>query len=365
MYQRADGYWCGTVSGIDGNGRRRRVVVYGKTKREALEKLDDAKRSPDGRADDTRRLTVGSWLAQWLDMAKGSQATTTTTRYEQLIRIRLRPLIGGVKLSKVTVFHVQRLLSDMERNGVSVRGREMAYMVLSRALKSAVKAKLIPWNPAADIEGKPRPPRPEVKVYTEDESAKLLAAAEGHRLYALLVAAMDSGARQGELFALTWADVDFQASAITIRRTLEDTDAGPRLKERTKTGKSRRVDLSDFAMVALQEHRRAALAAGHYGADAPVFCDTTGQWLRKSNFIRKTYRVWQRAAGVPRRRWHDLRHGLATVLLGRNIPAKIVSERLGHSKVGITLDTYSHVTPTMQRGVAETMDKYFREKTGT
>jgi integrase len=124
------------------------------------------------------------------------------------------------------------------------------------------------------VEGRPTPAKLEVKVYTEEESAKLLAAAAGHRLAPLLVVAMDSGARQGELFALTWSDVDFQHGAITIRRSLEDAKGELRPKE-TKTKKGRRVDLSHYTMQVLADHRRAMLAEGHCRPDAPVFCDDT------------------------------------------------------------------------------------------
>jgi integrase len=364
LYLRKDGYWVASISAIGGDGRRHRTTVYGKTKREALDKLDEAKRAASGRAGDAKRLTVGAWLDQWLEMSRGGLAPTSSERNEQLVRLRLKPLIGGVKLAQVGVFHCQKLLTDMERQEITARGRQMAFQVLSRALKIAVRNKLIASNPAVDVEGRPSPPKREMSVYTEEESARLLAAAQGHRLAPLLVVAMDSGCRQGELFGLTWQDIDFAAGAMTIRRSLEQIKGRLRLKE-TKTKKGRRIILSPYSMQVLADHRKAMLVEGHCRPDAPVFCDTIGGRLRKSNFLRQVYRVWQKAAGVPRRRWHDLRHGLATALLERGVPAKIVSERLGHASIGMTLDVYSHVTPTMQRGVAETMDKFFREKTGT
>jgi len=283
VYQRADGYWVGAVSGIDGTGRRRRVVVYGKTKGDALTKLKEVRPIGPDVVNDVRGLTVAGWLDRWLEMARAGLAPTTALRYGELIRLRLKPLIGGVKLAQVGVFHVQKLLADMEGREISARGRQMAFLVLSRALKAAVKARLLQYNPAADVEGKPRVPKPEVTVYTEEESALLLAAAQGHRLAPLLVVAMDSGARQGELFALTWANIDFPAGAMTIRRTLEDGTL--RLKE-PKTGKGRRVHLSAYTMQILSQHRKAMLVEGHCRHDAPVFCDCNGGWLRKSNFIR-------------------------------------------------------------------------------
>jgi len=197
VYQRADGYWVGAVSGIDGTGRRRRVVVYGKTKGDALTKLKEVRPIGPDVVNDVRGLTVAGWLDRWLEMARAGLAPTTALRYGELIRLRLKPLIGGVKLAQVGVFHVQKLLADMEGREISARGRQMAFLVLSRALKAAVKARLLQYNPAADVEGKPRVPKPEVTVYTEEESALLLAAAQGHRLAPLLVVAMDSGAPPG------------------------------------------------------------------------------------------------------------------------------------------------------------------------
>jgi hypothetical protein len=166
VYQRTDGYWVGAVSGIDGTGRRRRVVVYGKPKGDALAKPKEVRPIGPDAVNDVRGLTVGGWLDQWLVMARAGFAPTTAPRYDELIRLRLKPLIGGVRLAQVGVFHVQKFLADMEGRRISARGREMAFLVLSRALRAAVRARLLQFNPAVDVEGKPRVPKPEVNVYT-------------------------------------------------------------------------------------------------------------------------------------------------------------------------------------------------------
>jgi hypothetical protein len=147
VYQRADGYWVGAVSGIDGSGRRRRVVVYGKTKGHAINKLKEVRPIGADYVGNGRHVTLGTWLDQWHEMAKGKLAPTTAQRHEQLIRLRLKPLIGGVKLAQVDVFHVQKFLADMDGQGITARGRQMAFLVLARALKAAAKMRLIPWNP--------------------------------------------------------------------------------------------------------------------------------------------------------------------------------------------------------------------------
>jgi integrase len=330
-----------------------------------LSKLELLKQQGTGQVGDTRRLTVNAWLGEWLGLKRTTWAEATSRRYEELARLRIAPGLGGMKLAKLTIFHVEKWLTDMGARGITPRGAQMAYFALFRALKAAVKMKLIPSNVAADVENKPSPPKPQIQVYTEEQASQLLAATEGHRLTALLVVAMDSGARQGELFALTWEDVNFRAGSMSIRYTLQESKDGLRRKQ-TKTKKGRQVDLSSFAMDALQDHRKRMFAEGHARSDGPVFCDTIGSWLRKSNFIRKTFRVWQKAAGVPLLRFHSLRHFAATALMGRGQPTKVVSERLGHSSIVITSDVYSHVLPTMQQNAARAMDTFFRQqKTGS
>jgi integrase len=107
------------------------------------------------------------------------------------------------------------------------------------------------------------------------------------------------------------------------------------------------------------------LAEGNYHAAGPVFCAAEGGWLRKPNFQRRVYRPLQKAAGLPAIRFHDLRHTAATLWLLNDVNVKVVSERLGHASIQLTLDTYSHVLPTMQQIAARRMDVFFRQKTQT
>jgi integrase len=128
-----------------------------------------------------------------------------------------------------------------------------------------------------------------------------------------------------------------------------------------KTKKSnRRIALTSFTMAALAEHRKARLAAGHYKADGPVFCDSEGGWLRKSNVLRRSFRPILKGAGLPRIRPHDLRHSSATVLLHASEDAKVVSERLGHSTRQVTQDIYQHCLPGMQERAAAKLEALFK-----
>ncbi len=361
IFQREDGLWCASLSlGYSDTGKRRRRIVYGKSKRDVQEKLrrlhDD---SVTGRLTDAPTLAVKEWLVRWLESCVSRLAPKTHLRYSQLIRLRINPHLGGAKLSKLLPMHVQQFYSALERDGVTPRGVQMAGMVLGKALRDAVRLRLIVSNPAADV-AKPRPRKTPMHVYSARQAQSLLKAASRSRNYPLFVVALDTGMRQGELFALLWQDVDLQKGRLTVQRSLEEINGKHRLKE-PKSGKGRRIELSRFALDALQGHRRAMLASGHYRPDGPVFTAPEGGWIVKGNFLRRVFRPIQKKAKLPMIRFHDLRHTAATLMLAADVNVKIVSERLGHASVQITLDTYSHVLPSMQRIAAQRMDGFFRQ----
>jgi integrase len=378
IFQRGDGQWAACLSlGYDEKGRRKRRVVYGKTKQEVQEKLRQLQvGAASGALPEASQLTVGQYLLQWLAAKKPTVATHTYLPYCRDCDKYLVPHLGRIKLAKLTALHVQKMYADLTTAGVSPSMQRKAGTTLRVALQHAVHPlRLIAHNPAADV-AKPKHKPAEMQVLDPDQVARFLAAAREDRLYAFYAVALDSAAREGELFALTWADVDFAAGAVSITKTLEETK-GQLLVKDVKTRKSRRrVPLSGFTMEALAGHRKAMLAEGHYRPEAPVFCDTAGGYLRKSNLLRRSFRpILTRAnrkaeeesrehGGEPVRlptiRPYDLRHTGATLLLLAGENVKVVSERLGHSTATQTLDTYQHVLPGMQERAASKLDAIFR-----
>jgi integrase len=147
---------------------------------------------------------------------------------------------------------------------------------------------------------------------------------------------------------------------LSVQRSLEEINGRHRLKE-PKSGKGRRIELSAFALAALQAHRAAALKRGHYRPDGPVFGVPEGGFIVKGNFLRRVFRPLQSRAKLPPIRFHDLRHTAATLMLSADVNVKIVSERLGHASIQLTLDTYSHILPSMQKIAAQRMDAFFRQ----
>jgi integrase len=239
----------------------------------------------------------------------------------------------------------------------------MAGTVLGTALRYAAEIEdLIDGNPAALVR-KPRVPKQEMLVWNREQIAAFLKTARSNRLYAIYLLAAVTGMREGELFALKWLDVDWDAGAILVQRSLEEVQGKQRLKEPKTAAGRRRIDLPAVAMATLAEHRAQMEKEGH-GSDL-VFCNRAGNFLRRGNFRLTEFLPLVKRAGVPVIRFHDLRHTAATLLLLAGENPKIVQERLGHSRIQVTLDTYSHVLPTMQRSAVDKLDKLFSEKGGT
>jgi integrase len=385
VYRRADGQWVGSISlGYADSGKRKRKAVYGASKKEVMDKLDRFRSEARvGNLPDARGLTVGQLLDRWLESSKASTETRTFEERERLVKNHLRPRLGALKLARVNALHVESFYADMARDGVGATTVRHAANVLGVAFSHACSLKLIPFNPVAAIK-KPKAPKRQMLFLTPEQVRILLEAAKGRPCYPLVVLALATGCRQGELLALTWEDVDLAKAALTVRRSLAQTDAGFQVKE-PKTAASRRtITLPDLAVSVLTEHKAAALKAGLL--DAPVFCTRDGNWLLKRNVLRALRAVTRRAntppgkinkggrpkKGAPPRpkeefemlklipaklRFHDLRHTVASILLSQGQSVRAVSQRLGHSNPALTLRVYAHCMPSDDPQLAAALNK--------
>lgn len=359
IFQRGDGIWTATLNlGYDEKGKRRRRTVYGKTKAEVREKLVKLHSdSQNGLLVDPSRKTVSEFLAAWLEgVARPAIRPSTYVRYERIVRLYINPYLGGVVLNKLTPPQVQSAYATMERDGLSPSKRESAHTILRMALDQALKWGLVARNVCTAVQ-KPRVKKKAFQVLSPEAAHRFLQAAEEDRLYALYVLAITTGLRQGEMLALRWQDLDLKAGTLSVRHTLVDLNGKLELGEpKTAKGK-RRVMLPAMAAKALKDHRKAMLAEGNLGEW--VFCDTEGGLIRKSNFVRRSFKPLLKKAKVPEVRFHDLRHTAATMLLSEGVHPKVVQEILGHSQISVTLDTYSHVLPSMQVEAASKVDNLF------
>jgi integrase len=341
VYEESDGRWTGVISfGYTPDGKRRRKKVHGATKKEVLDKLS---KLPGQETSEPCKLDVGEFLMRWLEnTAREKVGATTHLRYQQIIDKQIAPYIGGLLLTKLSALDVEDFYAEMKRKGVPPASRRQAALVLTTALRHAVRLGMIPSAPTAGV-AKPKLAEREMRVLTDEEVKVFLAAARRSRHYALFALATATGMRRGELLGLNWTDVDFEAGTVTVRHTLVMVGQEFVLKEPKTKASRRTITVPAFALDALQQHRKKMLAWGF--ADRPVFCSCHGGFLRGYNLLRNSFQPILARAGLPKLRFHDLRHTHATALLSKGLPIKAVSQRLGHSDVGITLRVYAHVLP--------------------
>lgn len=320
-----------------------------------------------GGAIDATKMTTGEYLVYWLDtyVAHNVKATTLTG-YRVCVKHRIVPALGSTPLVKLTVAQLQGfymgLLTAKRADGrpgtLSPRTVRLTHTVLREALQHAVEWGMIVRN-VADATKPPRAVRPQVQVWDSDEVGQFLQAAATEEHNPLWLVAVMTGMRRGELLGLRWQDVDLTAGVLHVRHTLT-VAKGIRALTPPKTKSGRRtIPLPPSCLAALKAHRKvqaaARLAALEWADRDAVFTASNGGWLDPGNLSRAYDRLVV-AAKVKRIRFHDLRHTSATLLLKQGVNPKVVSERLGHATISITLDTYSHVLPSMQREAADALE---------
>jgi len=376
--QRGEKSWAVVLDlGRDAGGKRRQKwhTVKG-TKKDAQRELARLLHELNtGAYVEPTAMTLAVYLDRWLhDYAKSNVSPKTYERYEEIVRLHLKPALGHVQLSKLQPLQIARYYSDAlvsgradGGGGLSARSVLHHHRVLRSALHQAVKWLLLPRNPA-DAVDPPRPQNREMKALDEEATATLLRAAASTRLSLPVMLAVTTGLRRGEILGLRWEDIDFQSATLAVRQSIEQTREGLRFKQ-PKTVKGRRVvALPSLAIEALKQHRakqaatRLALGGGYSDNDLVCAREDGTPW--PPDALSTAFVGLVRKAGVPVVRFHDLRHTHATQLLRQGVHPKIVSERLGHSTVGITLDVYSHVLPGMQEEAAMRTDVALRKALG-
>jgi integrase len=317
------------------------------------------------------KITVGEYLHRWLqDYARPNTAPKTYRCYDDVIRRHLIPVLGTMPLTKLRPQHIQAYYSRAlqsgrldGRGGLSARSVLRQHQVLHTALRHAVRWQLLARNPADAVEP-PKPERLELAAPGPKEIRRLLSAAAATPYGVLVHLAVMTGLRRGEILGLRWQDVDLDAGVLRVQQTVQWLPRQGFIFRQPKTGKSRRaVALSPDTVRSLRQHRsqrlKGSLTPTHIRQDdGLVFTTPLGTPINPSNLRRTWLRIVNRA-GLNHLRFHDLRHAHASLMLQQGIHPKVVSERLGHSGVGITLDIYSHVLPGLQAEAAAQLDRLF------
>jgi integrase len=349
--QRPDGSWEGKVSlGFDAEGRRIRKSVYAATKEECREKLLKLQQETLTHSFVSSSLPLNKWLQMWVKEL--TLEPTTRERYEGLIKHKIDPLIGHLPLNKLQPMSVQFMLSEMKERGEADTNRKLAYIVLSAALKAAVKLKMMQTNPALEVM-RPRPKTQEMACLTEDQCKMLMEEANKSRVGALITLALGSGMRQGEMLALEWTDIDFPAATVTVSKSLAQIKGHLHIKEPKTKGSRRTLSLPPFTIAALQAHYESHKR--EFTGFRPVFCTSRGTYYRRSNLHQYYFTPICERLGLDIR-FHDLRHTHASLLLKAGENIKAISRRLGHSSITITLKYYAHLMPGHDEQLAGKMD---------
>ncbi len=345
---------------LTGRRRRRKVTVRG-TKRDAERALAEAVSLRDHGIDiEPRRLTVAEYLDRWLrDYAEPNVAPSTLKRYQGICRV-IAESLGGLRLQALRPAHIQAVYSHLRARRLAARTILHHHRVLKEALGHAVGWQLLERNPA-DAVSAPRVERREMQSLDADGVERLVGSCGDDNLRRLVFTAVSTGMRIGELLGLRWDDLDLEARTATVRRTAQYLGSGGVVLRPPKTSRSRRtISLSPSTVVVLREHRVAQteqrlLLGPAYEDHGVVFAAPDGRLLAPYAASAR-FRTVARRLGFTGLRFHDLRHTSATLALQAGVPAKLVSDRLGHASVAFTLDTYAHVLPDQQRQAADLMD---------
>ena len=364
--------WLVTVElGLESTtGRRRRAYVTASTKREAVREEAKLRHEVDTGLDlEPTKITVAQYIHHWLAAVRPNLAPSTYRRYEGLMDHQIIPYIGATPLSKLRPLHVQQLYARLQtegradgKGGLSPRTLLHVHRVLSEALRQAVRWQITSRNVCEAVEA-PQARGKEIRALTPEETRRLLEVGqeEDSVLGDAVILAVHSGLRLGEMLALQWENVDLEQGRITVRRTLQYMPGAGIDFRGPKTARANRtVPLGAAALEALKRLRRRQveerLAVGPaYDSGGLVFADPLGRPIPPYRLSQR-FAGWLRRTGLAPMRFHDLRHTHATLLMTRGVHPKVVSERLGHASITVTLDTYSHVLPTLQEEAARDLD---------
>jgi integrase len=372
--QRTDGTWEAILSvGRDPlTGKLKRVSYYGKTQREVVEK---AARAKAARAQGTyvkpEKLTLGQWLAEWLETYKAPRVRALSlAQYQRIITRHLTPALGHLLLTKLHPEDVQRYLNRKQQTLDAVTLRQHL-VVLRSALAMAQKVGRVSRNVAQLVETPTAARKRRETLSIVQVTTQLLPALTDDRYLAAYVVLFLTGLRKGELLGLRWQDIDFEARTLQVHQTLERVPNPHGTKPKTvlafmapKTEQSRRtVALPEECVSALRQHKARQAAeklrlGAAYSDQGLVFCQGDGRPIDPRTF--NYHFVWTlKQAGLPHIRVHDARHTYATRLLQHDVPLKVVSTQLGHSSIAITGDIYSHVTAEVARKAADALQTAF------
>lgn len=355
-------YFRMRVKDEKGNSKLKRFSGF-KTKTEAKKAYLKYKSEPYR---ETTKVPFRNLITKWYDTVyKGSVAETTAETRRYSIRKHILPYFGAVTTDKITTKMIDEFYHKKLDEGLSPKTIKDLHNILRNVFNQGKKWSLVVENPVLDATP-PKIEKKELKLWNKEETTRFLDYITGKENEAFYLLAIFTGMRRGELLGLKWADIDFKSRKIRVQRSLTRVTGKGLVLKGVKSKSSRRtISIPAFVVDSLKQHKEKQDAwikelRGAYNDQDMVFASNNGNYKDPDNMLREFKRHIEKAK-LPDCRLHDLRHLHSTILLKDGVNPKIVSERLGHSGIDITMDIYSHVTPDMQEEVALRLEDKFTE----
>lgn len=374
LIEKSKGVWLIRIQqrGFDGKRKSFSETFRGNKTEAEIRLTKKLSELDNGTLNTNSKQTLSEYLDLWLEtIAKPRLHKRTFGDYKDLMRLHVRDALGKIKLSDLKAVHIQKLYGELQTvKNLSPRRIRYVHAVLSSALKKAVELDVLPRNVAKLVQ-LPKQTKKEMDVLTEEECKMFMNALKGERLETMFSFALATGMRPEEYLALQWKDVDFDKGTATVRRAVIRLPKSKWYFSELKTKSSyRTLPLPETLVKEIRTHRRKQneerlkLGAAWQNHDL-VFPSEVGTPSTHSNITQVFKRVLKNAKLRTSLRLYDLRHTHATLLLKAGVHPKIVSERLGHSTIALTLDVYSHVLPSMQAEATAQLETMLYRKNGT
>ncbi len=366
-------YWVELERGPDGQRRQKSRGGF-KTRKDAerafAELRDEVRR---GAYVEPSKLSLNRFLEEeWFPSIGASVRATTLRNYGDLYEAYVKPTLGRTQLVNITParlngYYTELLASGRRASdgGLSPKTVRNVHSMLHKALTDAVRWGHLSRNPVS-LAAPPKPARPEMKVWSPEQLRIFVEFTRNDRLAAAWLLFVTTGMRRGEVLGLAWENVDFVNARLAVVQSLNVVNYHDVRLVQPKTAKGRRsIALDPSTIAALQAHRvqqleeRLQWGEAWFPSDL-MFTRENGTTIHPQRMT-SWFEQLARDAALPKIRLHDLRHSYATAALAAGVPAKVMSERLGHASVMITLDTYSHILPSMQEDAANSVAKLILE----
>lgn len=355
-----DGRWRIRLTVEGPNGAKRRKAFTAQKRKTVIAKRDAWLKDREGIAFDAEKITVSEYLDRWMeDSVKQTRRPSTVVEYESVVRVHLKPALGTIRLQKLGAVHIQGLLAEKRREGYAEGTCRRIYAIFGAALAQALKWHLVNHNPMTSVDAPKASHRTGRLAYTAEEVSRLFEGAKAWRdgrLYPILLLAVSTGMRQGEILGLLWDDIDFARGLAVVSRTLHRDKGGFRYGP-TKGGKSRRIEVDARVVSVLKDHRKRQLKER---MSAPtwetehIFATHEGKPIHRAVLLQSFRRLCKREK-LPPVTFHELRHTCATLAASRNVHPQTVQRLLGHANVTTTLGIYSHEWPGAAKDASEAL----------